>query len=58
MGESLKILKLKLRIFLKLARLQIFLKYAQNILKNKNIPKPDEPRDTFKNIFCILIKTK
>ena len=55
MGESLKILKLKLRIFLKLARLEIFLKYALNILKNKTIPKPDEPRDTFKNIFCILI---
>ena len=52
MGESLKILKRKLRIFLKLARPKIFLKYA----KNKNIPKHDEPQDTFKNIFCILIK--
>ena len=57
-GESLKILKRKLRIFKKLARLKIFLKYGKNILKNKNIPKHDEPRDAFKNIFCILINKK
>ena len=37
-------------------RLKIFLKYAKNIIKNKNIPKHGEPRDPFKNIFCILIK--
>ena len=54
-AESLKILKRKLRIFKKLARLTIFLKYGKNILKIKNIPKHDEPRDAFKNIFCILI---
>ena len=41
-----------------MARLKIFLKYGKNILKNKNIPKHDEPRDAFKNIFCILINKK
>ena len=39
-------------------RLQIFLKYAKNILKIKNIPKHGEARDPFKNIFCILINKK
>ena len=57
-GESLKILKRKLRIFKKLARLEIFLKYASNILKFKNFPKHDEAREPFKNIFRILIKKK
>ena len=46
----------KIKNIEKLARLKIFLKYGKNILKNKNIPKHDEPRDAFKNIFCILIK--
>ena len=57
-GESLKILKRKLRKFKKLARLKILLKYGKNALKSKNIPKRDELRDAFKNIFCILIKEK
>ena len=41
-----------------MASLKIFLKYGKNILKNKNIPKHDEPLDAFKNIFCILINKK
>ena len=39
-------------------RLEIFLKYASNILKFKNFPKHGEAREPFKNIFCILIKKK
>ena len=39
-----------------MARLEIFLKYASNILKFKNFPKHGEAREPFKNIFCILIK--
>ena len=49
MGETLKILKRKLRIFFKIHE-------TTNILKNKHIPKHGEARDPFKNIFCIHIK--
>ena len=41
-----------------MARLEIFLKYASNILKFKNFPKHGEAREPFKNIFCILINKK
>ena len=39
-----------------MARLEIFLKYASNILKFKNFPNHGEAREPFKNIFRILIK--
>ena len=51
MGETLKILKRKLRIFFKIHE-------TTNILKNKHIPKHGEARDPFKNIFCIHIEKK
>ena len=53
-GESLKILKRKLRILKKLARLEIFLKYASNILKFKNFPKHGEARSRLRIFFVFL----
>ena len=41
-----------------MARLEIFLKYASNILKFKNFPNHGEAREPFKNIFGILIKKR